>query len=507
VPYWNIHAQFEKNGQVIELYYYPQKVRTLSYATAIVEACRGKSGKVIEINSQKISLKAPAPFNLGDLQREAYRVFKFSPSYTLTVAEKLYLNALISYPRTSSQKIPPSIGYKKIILGLSKISLFVPYDSNDRKSNEANQSAYKNLAVNLLSETHLCPNEGSKTDPAHPAIYPTGEKPQVKLDTAQLKLFDLIIKRFFATFGKPAISQLSTITIHVNDDHLFKADSRKTVYEGWMLYYKPYIKRINLNTHNQLPKLCKGDILENINVTTDEKFSQPPPRFNQATLLEQMEKDNIGTKATRSDIISTLFKRNYVSDISNYRSDETNNHQTQAVKVGIEATDIGFEIIQSMREYIPEIVSKDLTRSTEAQLEEIETGKLKSTVLLENTIEKLKRTVISFKKNEIDIGDHITDALIITRKQQQTILGSCPLCRSGHLKIIRSSRTKKRFVGCSNYTSGKCKATAPLPQNGFIQTTGKKCSECQWPILRTVYIHQGSHPWKFCINSLCPSKN
>jgi DNA topoisomerase-1 len=506
VPYWNIHAEFEKNGQVIESRYYQQKIRTLSNATSIVEACRNESGKIIEIKSQKISLKAPPPFNLGDLQREAYRVFKFSPSYTLKIAEKLYMSALISYPRTSSQKIPPSIDYKKIILGLSKISLFVPYNTSDKKSSEANQNVYKNLAASLLSETHLSPNEGSKTDPAHPTIYPTGEKPKGKLDPTELELFDLIIKRFFATFGKPAVSEHTTITIHVKDDHLFTADSRKTLHEGWMLYYKPYSNIIPMNSQGQLPKLYMGDVLKNINIAADEKFSQPPARFNQATLLEQMEKDNIGTKATRSDIISTLFKRNYIRNVNNYPSEQTNNLQTRAVRAGIEATDIGFEIIESMRKYIPEIVSKDLTRSTEAQLQEIESGGMKSTVVLEKAIEKLKRTAICFKKNEIDIGDQITDALIITRKQQQITLGSCPVCGEGYLKIIKSIRTKKRFVGCSNYTSGKCKAIAPLPQNGSVQTTGKRCSVCKWPIVRTIYFNQGSHPWKFCINSQCTSK-
>jgi DNA topoisomerase-1 len=506
VPYWNIHAQFEKNGQVIESCYYQQKIRTLSDATSIVEACKNESGKLIEIKSQKILLKAPAPFNLGDLQMEAYRVFKFSPSYTLTIAEKLYISALISYPRTSSQKIPPSINYKKIILGLSNISLFVPYDISAKKSSEVNQNVYKNLALLLLSETRLSPNEGSKTDPAHPAIYPTGEKPKGKLDLAELKLFDLIIKRFFATFGKPAISQLTTITIQVKDDHLFTADSRKNLYEGWMYYYKPYSNRMNMNSESQLPELYKDDILKNINITTYEKFSQPPPRFNQATLLKQMEKDNIGTKATRSDIISTLFKRNYIMNVNSYQSEQTNDLQTRAVRVGIEATDIGFEIIQSMRKYIPEIVSKDLTRSTEVQLQQIESGGMKSTVVLENAIDKLKRTAICFKKNEIDIGNQITDALIITRKQQQIALGRCPVCAEGHLKIIKSKRTKKRFVGCSNYTSGKCKAVAPLPQIGSVQSTGKKCSVCQWPIVKAIYFNQGSHPWKFCINSQCASK-
>jgi DNA topoisomerase-1 len=80
--------------------------------------------------------------------------------------------------------------------------------------------------MNLLSQTHLSPNEGSKTDPAHPAIYPTGEKPKGKLDAVELKLFDLIIKRFFATFGKAAVSQLTSITIQVKDDHLFKSDAQ-----------------------------------------------------------------------------------------------------------------------------------------------------------------------------------------------------------------------------------------------------------------------------------------
>ena len=159
-----------------------------------------------ELKHQKVTLKAPTPFNLGDLQKEAYRVFKFSPSYTLTIAEKLYINALISYPRTSSQKLPTSINYKKIISGLSKIGSSGVGDGNESSSNRV-ASTYTNLTIILLSKDYLSPNEGSKTDPAHPAIYPTGEKPKGKLEGVELKLFDLIIRRFLATFGDPAISQ------------------------------------------------------------------------------------------------------------------------------------------------------------------------------------------------------------------------------------------------------------------------------------------------------------
>jgi DNA topoisomerase I len=509
VPYWDIQSKFERDGQIIEFQYHKHRIRTLLEALSIVNACENQSAKVIEANSMTTPFKAPTPFNLGDLQKEAYRLFKFSPSYTLAIAEKLYLSALISYPRTSSQKLPPSINYKKTISDLSELRLNLPFHKNEGMVNEANQSTYKNLAANLLCEGPLCPNEGNKTDPAHPAIYPSGQKPKGKLDIADVRLFDLIIKRFFATFGKPALIKLTTMTIQVKDKYLFRANSSRTVCEGWLRYYTPYVIVTTTDSKREILDLHIGDTLKNIDIKTVERFSQAPPRFNQATLLEQMEKENIGTKATRSDIISTLFKRNYISNITSPRVLKANDQQKLSPSAGIEATDIGFEIIQSMRNYVPEIVSKDLTRFTEAQLDQIEAGKMKRTAVLEGAIHKLNETLLSFKQNEIDIGHQISDAITITRmqqkQQQQMILGNCPLCSVGQLKAIWSSRTKKRFACCSNYIYAKCKATAPLPQNGLLRTTGENCPMCRWPMVRATYFDR-NRSWKFCINIRCPAK-
>jgi DNA topoisomerase-1 len=501
VPYWTISAEFEKNGNVIKAHYYQQKVTTLSKATSIVDACTNQDGKITEIDHQNVRIAAPNPFSLGDLQREAYRVFKFSPSFTLSIAEKLYVNALISYPRTSSQKLPSSINYKKIILGLSKIDS--PVAGNNNKSSNSTSFTYAQLTINLLSKDYLFPNEGSKTDPAHPAIYPTGEKPKGRLETAELKLFDLIIRRFLATFGDPSISELITVIILANDDdHIFRADGKRMIDEGWMYFYKPYISRTGLaSSQTHLPRLHIGDILKNIAITMDEKFTQPPSRYNQASLLEKMEKEKIGTKATRSDIINTLFKRNYIANTTTFYQKENN-----AGGGVIEATDIGFAIIQSMRKYIPNIVSTDLTRSMEQQLEEIESHKAISGHVIEYAISKLDEAIVPFKQNEIEIGRQITDAVIITKNKQQIILGPCPVCGIGDLKIISSNVTKKRFVGCSNYALGKCKATAPLPQKGSIKNTGKICSLCRWPVVSAVYRPQTKCHWKFCINVQCPSK-
>ena len=489
-PFWNILGEFEKNGQRIKAQYYQHKIRRQSEATSTVNECTDQEGKITSIKDEKVASKAPSPFSLGDLQKEAYRVFKFSPSYTLTIAEKLYLDALISYPRTSSQRLPKSINYKKVISCLSNIVL-----STD------GGTPYSILALKLLVKAHLSPNEGHKTDPAHPAIYPTGQKPKRTLQDVEIKLLDLIIKRFLATFSDSAIIQHRTITILVKGKHIFNADAKKMLHEGWMSFYKPYIDRAVLGIQTYLPFLRNGDILKNVAIIMNTNFTQPPVRFSQASLLEKMEKEKIGTKATRSEIIETLFKRNYISS-STYRKGNIRG----IIRTGIEATDIGFEIIQSMRKYIPNIVSTDLTRSMEEQLEEIEVGKAKSPVIIDAAINTLKKAIVTFKEKEMEIGQQITDAVLITRNKQQVVLGKCPVCNKGELKIIKSHVTQKRFIGCSNYVSGTCKATSPLPQKGSITIMDKICSVCRWPVVKSTYGGQGKNSWIFCVNIQCQSK-
>ena len=516
IPYWTISAEFiDKHGNKINADYYQQKIDTLIKAKSIVDACTNQDGKVTNIRDQNITLNPPHPFNLGDLQTEAYRIFKFSPSYTLAIAEKLYINALISYPRTSSQKLPASINYRKIISGISNISSSSTeaIDANkDGSTSNFAKRPYAALAAKLLSKTYISPNEGSKTDPAHPAIYPTGERPKRRLDPVEFKLLDLIIRRFLATFGDAAKAMRTTLTISVKDEHIFIAEEQKMIYEGWMSFYKPYSSINRMSTQGGvLQGLKVGDILKNDSVTMSEKFTQPPIRFNQASLLERMEQEKIGTKATRSEIIATLLKRNYISVVQRKVTSEKQDNKRPRTSTGIEATDLGFEIVESMRRHSPEIVSVQLTRHIEEQLEGVELGKLKSEFVRNAASDNLKKAIDSFKKYEKEIGLELSSALVASnsmkrQQQQQTaVLGTCPVCNKGELRVITSGITKKRFVGCSNYASGACRATAQLPQKGPIKFS-KKCAVCQWPIISAVYTQHGRHSWTFCINSRCPSK-
>ena len=463
-PYWTIAAQFEKNNQVFSAQYEKPKIGTLAEAKSIVSACVGRDGAVDHIADSKAVLRPPTPFNIGDLQREAYRLFKLGPGYTLAIAEKLYLQALISYPRTSSQKLPPSIGYSKIIAGLSKIG------------------SYGNLATTLLLKGRLAPNEGRMTDPAHPAIYPTGVAPRQKLSGLEFKVYDLIVKRFLSTFGDPAISRHTDVQIDING-RVFKAEGRSPVYEGWMIFYEPYVKM----EKRELPELHKADLVKNLGVEIEEKFTQPPYRYNQASLLAKMEQEQIGTKATRADIIATLFKRNYI----------------YSGRGGIEATDLGFAVIDSMRAFVPAIISTGLTRSMEEQLERVEQGSGDSISVIEQAVDKLIESLAAFMEKEMEIGAQIGDAASSDSMLAATI-GPCPVCKKGQLRMIRSYKTKKRFVGCSNY-SGGCKATAPLPQKGKIKFAGKVCPECSWPIVGVIFARRAKQ-WKICVNMRCLSK-
>jgi DNA topoisomerase-1 len=463
-PYWTITARFEKNNQVFSAQYERPKVATLAEAKVIVTDCIGKYGSVGDVSDSKTVLRPPSPFNIGDLQREAYRLFKLGPSYTLAIAEKLYLQALISYPRTSNQKLPPSIGYRRIISDLSRIG------------------SYGKLTSMLLSKDRLVPNEGRMSDPAHPAIYPTGVAPRQKLSGLEFKVYDLIVKRFLATFADSAISRHTSVSISVSG-HVFKAEGRTPLYEGWIMFYKPYVKL----EQRELPELDKGEVLENLGVEMEQKFTQPPLRYNQASLLAKMEQEQIGTKGTRADIIVTLFKRNYIA----------------SSKGGIEVTDLGFAVVDSMRSFVPAIVSTELTRSIEKQLEKVEQRSADGVSVIEQAVDKLVESLAAFMDKESDIGKKIGDAASADSVHAATI-GPCPICKKGQLRMIRSYKTKKRFVGCSNYSLG-CRASAPLPQKGLIRTAGKACSECGWPIIGVVFARRAKQ-WRICINMHCPSK-
>jgi DNA topoisomerase I len=325
--------------------------------------------------ADKVQVSPPSPFNIGDLQREAYRLFSISPKIMLSIAEKLYLNALISYPRTSSQKLPGTINYDAILSNLTQIS-----------------EIYDDFARLLFSKNKsLSPTNGEEEDPAHPAIYPTGVKPKRTLNHLELSVYDLIVKRFFATFGDPFTILHTTSLIEVNDGYIFKTQGKKHLDKGWTYFYQPYFKL----GETFFPNLKSHDILENDTVTILDKFTQAPVRSNPSSLLQTMARENIGTKSTRAEIIDILKFRNYIYSHENGT---------------IEATSLGIVVIELLEKYVPEIISTRFTRIMEGQLGDIEAGQDNYASVIKYAVNSLIESLILLKKNESDIGLRISNA-------------------------------------------------------------------------------------------------
>lgn len=459
VPYWTVRGVFQKNEERFEAPYSVDKISRMVEAESIGKACEGQEAVVSEVKRSIFRERPPLPFNTGELQKEAFRVFGFSPSRTLHVAERLYLDALISYPRTSSQKIPSSIDYWQIIQKLGRMRDYAVYSQR-------------------LLKKELRPREGEQSDSAHPSIYPTGEYPRRRLEVWEKRLFDMIVRRFLANFADDAVRERISATITV-EDHRFKLSASRTIEEGWINFYEAYANLLDTS----MPELNEGDLLRVVSMNREQKFYSPPYRYNQASLLEKMEREGIGTKATRAETISTLIERGYVSGNS------------------LVATDVGFSVIETMSKYSPDIISTELTRQAEKHLERIEVCEEDGEGLVEDMMRTISSQTIALKSMEKEIGTEIGQSITATFFDQ-SVLGVCPVCKVGRLRVIRSSKTRKRFVGCTNYRNG-CRASAPLPQKGVLKPASKTCTYCGWPV---VFVRLRRAPWRLCVNVNCTGK-
>ncbi|HKZ93407.1 MAG TPA: DNA topoisomerase I [Candidatus Bathyarchaeia archaeon] len=461
-PYRSINAQVEIQGASYLVDYEQRTLEKKADADAVVEACSGKNGIVEKIEEKTVQIPPPIPFDLGSLQSEAYSFFGYTPRRTGQIAERLYLEALISYPRTSSQKLPPAINYKNILNGLSQ------------------ELSYKSLASELLGKDELKPREGTKEDPAHPAVYPTGNKPTRALEETERRLWDLVIRRFLAVFGEAGIKQSMKAAISVNGHHFFLR-GRQILKQGWMKFYKPYLRSEEV----LLPPIKEGETVKFMKIAREDKFTMPPPRYNPSSLLKRMEKEGIGTKATRADIIETLYNRKYT------------------VGERIAVTDLGFDVTAVLRTHASQVISVKLTRDLEEKMERIQQNLEKRENVLQEAIDRLKPVLATMKQQEAAIGQALTEAVKKARLQER-VVGACPNCQTGKLMIIFSRRTGKRFIGCTNYFQSICKTSFPLPQRGIVKPTGKTCKTCGWPIL---FVRMpGKRPWTLCINPTCPKK-
>ncbi len=462
-PYWTVSATIHLDYSLFEIPYEKGAFETREEADAIVEACKGKQGKIAQVQTCRVLVPPPQPFDFDSLQSEAYRLFRLTPMRTASIAQHLYLEALISYPRTSSQKLPASIGYKAILRRLAK------------------SREYERNARELLGKPNLKPKEGKGFDSAHPAIYPTGNLPQRTLDIAERNVWNLVVKRFMVAFCDDAVAQTLEAVVNVNSCK-FQMDGKETLEEGWLRFYKPYMGH-SQSVH--LPRLVEGQEVQVAKVSSHKELTNPPVRYNPSSLLKKMQKENLGTKATRAGIIQTLYDRKY------------------AVGEKIAVTELGSEVVRVLRKNCPVVLSSHLTAELEEKMSRIQEKQETRQNVVAEAVKIITPVAAKLKEKEDDIGEQLSHALLNLRLEENTV-GACPTCKDGKLLIIRSRKTGKRFVGCSNYFEGTCKTAFPLPQRGVVKPLRAACKSCGYPMVRV--WQKGRHAWQLCLNPGCPSK-
>ena len=467
VPRWDIKCMLKKGNVSFEAQLRNSPIKIEARAKEIYEQCLGsKFAKVLAADKTVLKFPPRYPFNLGDLQGEAYRLFRFPPSFTLAIAEKIYLQALISYPRTDSQKLPRGIEPEKILRKLT------------------HHPSLGQLTNKLLSDPkkRSFPWQGPSEDPAHPAIFPTGEVPKKFLSDPEKKIFELIMRRFLNTFAPDAIFEREAFSLDIACNE-FRSEGGIVIDRGWIEYYPHF--QTNFPSLNIPLEVGEEVLVERVNL--EKKLDGPPSRYSEGSLLAKMERERIGTKATRAETISTLMKRNYVQKNRNELVPEAP----------------GFSVIELLREQSPEILSTEMTRKLETELESLQSGKDTDQAIAGRMMASLSCTLKNLR-NIDSVIQFQTLQKTRTRKGPNKILGSCPKCKSGKLQLIKSRKSGKRFIGCSNYVQG-CKNSSPAPPRGNIVSMGKVCSVCGWPQVRIAFSRKGMGN-EACGNFFCPSR-
>jgi DNA topoisomerase-1 len=412
-----------------------------------IKSCKKATVKKIEKKTLKET--PPSPFSTTTFL-EAVSYLGFSAANAMKIAEELYMSGLISYPRTDNTVYPNSLNIKSIVQKLT----------NSEFSKEANM---------VLNNGRPYPTRGKKQTTDHPPIHPVGILGNKKLSSESSAIYELVCRRFLATLAKDAISETVDVSFDISGEE-FTSNGYTLIEPNWKEIYT-YIKE----KRKPLPELVDGEKIDIMKINLKKDQTKPPQRYTQGSLIAKMEQLLLGTKSTRHEIINKLYFRKYIT------------------LTPLAPTPTAFAVIDAMNDC--DVVKPKMTAKLEKDMDEISIGKK---TLKETVDESRKMLTLVMKELEKDTEKIRTN--IQNAQKEQNSIGKCPKCAKD--MIIRTSKNKKRFVGCTGFPN--CKNTYSLPQNGGIYSTNKACSECGSPVIRI--RSKGKRSWELCLNSQCSAK-
>ncbi len=469
VPYWDLTGVLGTAEGPLTVAHANGRFGDADAAEAArARAAAAEVATVTAYKAQPRKLPPPPPFNTTALMSAASGV-GVSPARAMRAAESLYLDGLISYPRTDNTVYAPSLDLKG---SLRELSSYQPVAG---------------VAARLAAQERLTASRGKRRTTDHPPIYPV-DAPRRELSGDAAKIYDLVVRRFLATLLPAAVIEGQRLDVSIGGEP-FLARGSRVASPGFLEVYE----RFAAKRDRPLPALSVGDELAVEELRVDAKETQPPTRYGQGTLIEKMEDLGLGTKATRADIIQHLYDRNYVRDNP------------------IEPTELGVALITAfdvaMKEAPLDISSSAMTARLEGEMDRISEGELRRDEVVADSQRMLEEAWRLLDSHAAEVRDRIRSGV-----REDLTLGVCKEC-GGQLRVLRG-KTGKRFAACIGKEGDApgpdgrrgCGQTFPLPQRGGIIPTGKICPECGWPEIKVLGGGGRGRPWVLCLDMDCPTK-
>ena len=363
----------------------------------------GDSATVERVERSQHREPPPAPFNTTSLLAKASRE-GISAARAMAAAQDLYVRGEISYPRTDNTVYPPSLPVHDLLRRL-------------------HDSPYGAHADRLLAQPSLQASRGPVQTTDHPPIYPTAA-PAKRRDSVRSRMYDLIARRFLATFSPPSVTAVTDVRLLVGDS-AFAATGRAVIDPGW---------REILPEHDppkELPPLSEGDVVPIQELRIVEERTKPPPLHSQGSLLLAMQRLELGTKSTRHEILDLLFRRQYVSGRS------------------MRTTAAGRALVDALAIYGPDVTSSEMTRHLEERMTAIAEGRATLEEVVGESRRVLHGVVAELWSHRDSLSRWLKDATFLEKDY-----GPCDVCGQGRM-VRRRARNGWSFLGCSSYPACK----------------------------------------------------
>ncbi len=449
--YWVIRGAFGADPDSFEAPHATARFKAEAEAQAVMAHVEGATRATVASveKKKKRTVQPPAPFNTTSLMAAA-SAEGLSPARTMRIAESLYMDGYISYPRVDNTVYPSSLDLADTVKAISGNPAYAPY------------------CKELLAKGKLTATRGKKETTDHPPIYPTAKATPDDLAPADYKLYNLIARRFLATLSEAAVIEGTKVTLDVNAEP-FVAKGDVLVKPGYRAIY-PY----GLKKDEQLPALSEGETVAFNGAICTKKQTEPPARYSQGKLIQEMEKLGLGTKSTRHAIIERLYAVKY------------------CMNDPIEPSPLGMAVCDALDKFAPHITHPEMTAELEEEMDNIAEGRTTKAQVVDTSRNLLSEQLASLLPHSEEVKEALADAVAA-----DAYVGPCPKCGKD-LQLRASQKTRSMFIGCAGWPD--CDVTYPLPK-GKVEAVPEPCPTCGMPQVKVTAFR--SKPRTICIDPHC----